>query len=149
RMPQMNSSCGSLYWPPSRFAAIATTVTFLALCAANYFAFLVPHPTMGDGKFGPDFAPAKEFEHGWPLSYVRRHFWRDLNPSQSGNFSEYSAWRPWEGVQEFSALAMAVNALVAIGCVVSVYIALQRRQALRRRKWQITLVESLAAMLFI
>jgi len=124
----------SWHWPPRPFTIAAVGCVLAIAFIVNFPAVEAPHADLKDGTYGLHFDIAREYEHGWPACYARRELGR---PSNVGG--PLSAWRPWEGVSEWS----VVNLLVDLGLWSLVLIVTgagaQYWRSRRRAIWQLDL----------
>lgn len=92
---------------------------------------------LGGGKYGPHFENFDaQCEHGWPLTWLRRS-----GVSVGGRW-RLSPWYVWEGVEGFSSLALAANAVVAGGVLLASGAVFELWR--RRRVLQLHLIDLLA-----
>jgi len=122
------------HWPPRPFTfAVAVCVLAIAF-VVNFPAVEVPHADLREGTYGLHFEIVREYEHGWPACYARREL-----ASKSSSGAALSAWRPWEGVSEWSVVGLLVD-LGLWGLVLIVAGAgAQYWRSRRRAIWQLDL----------
>ena len=78
------------------------------------------------GLFGPSY-----FDHGWPLTFLRRGI------DKSDTMSEY-AWWLGDGVVEFHIVPIVLDVAV-VALAVAAFVALWERWQRKRRRWQFSL----------
>jgi len=135
--------------PAARPRPCLATWVFVGFMAAFLLLFNLPgqevlEPSInGRGKGGPSFSCVRLHHHGWPLTTVRRGYFRTNVPDRP------SVWDVTDDVESVDPVAIIVNSGVAIGVLVVGGILFQW-QLTRRGSWrQFRLAELLGLVLLI
>ncbi len=79
------------------------------------------------------------YEHGWPMTYLRRRSWEDRTVSVT-----LSPWDLSHGIIEFRGLALTVNVVASVGILILAGVLIEARRRWRHSCFQFHLSELLA-----
>ncbi|HEX5105972.1 MAG TPA: hypothetical protein VFV87_19270 [Pirellulaceae bacterium] len=134
-------------WPPFPVTFIAAGSILVVAVFANFPAVEATGPTLdGSGRYGPHFELTTEYQHGWPVRYVRRKAWLEV-PGYSRERA--SPWTPWRDPVEFSWSAILIDALAWLGILFCGALLVQMWRSRRRSLWQLRLVDLLGMVTLI
>jgi hypothetical protein len=83
-----------------------------------------------------------KYEHGWPLTHLRRRTW-DFQTSSASSLAHYSPWDLSHGIIEFRRLALAGNVATSIGILILSGVLIEARRRRRPSCFQFHLRELL------